>query len=63
MANIAISDLRPAGYDLFSDTESFLINLSEEELCIQGGILTTLCLCQTPPSLLEHTVLIAKRLF
>jgi hypothetical protein len=37
MATIAISDLRPAGYDLFSDSESFLSNLSEEELDMQGG--------------------------
>jgi hypothetical protein len=37
MATITISDLRPAGYDLLSDSESFLSNLSEEELSIQGG--------------------------
>ncbi len=34
MASIAIYDLRPAGYDLLSDTESFMSNLSEEELGI-----------------------------
>ncbi len=38
MATIQISDLRPAGYDLLSDSESFLSNLSEEELSVQGGI-------------------------
>jgi hypothetical protein len=37
MATISISDLRLAGHDLLSDSESFLSNLSEEELSIQGG--------------------------
>ena len=41
MASIAIYDLRPAGYDLLSDTESFMSNLSEEELSIQGGLIST----------------------
>ncbi len=38
MASIAIYDLRPAGYDLLSDTESFMSNLSEEELKVHAGI-------------------------
>lgn len=38
MAVIAISDLSPAGSQLFSDSESYLSNLSEEELSIHGGI-------------------------
>jgi hypothetical protein len=37
MAHINISDLHPAGYDLFSEAE-FFNDLSEEELKIQGGI-------------------------
>jgi hypothetical protein len=37
MATIAISDLRPAGYNLFSGSESFMNNLSEEELSVQAG--------------------------
>ncbi|NCQ93584.1 MAG: hypothetical protein GPI94_23755 [Microcystis aeruginosa LG13-03] len=31
MANITISDLRPAGADLFSDSESYLTDLTESE--------------------------------
>ncbi|MEH2166527.1 MAG: hypothetical protein V7K41_07605 [Nostoc sp.] len=38
MANISISDLRPTGYDLFFDYESYMKDLSDEELNIQGGI-------------------------
>lgn len=38
MANIAISDLHPTGYDLFSDSESYMKDLSDGELDIQGGV-------------------------
>ncbi len=45
MANIKISNLQPAGYDLFSDSESYMMDLSENELnTTHGGftpILTT----------------------
>lgn len=41
MASITISNLRPAGSDLFSDSESFMSSLSEEDLAIQGGITPT----------------------
>ncbi|MEA5603412.1 hypothetical protein [Nostoc sp. UHCC 0252] len=38
MANIAISNLRPAGADLFQDSESFLHELTEQEVTdILGG--------------------------
>ncbi|MBN3962300.1 MULTISPECIES: hypothetical protein [unclassified Nostoc] len=37
MASIKISDLRPAGYDLFADQESYLTSLTEDELGTQGG--------------------------
>jgi hypothetical protein len=37
MATIKISDLQPAGYDLFSDEESYLMSLTEDELNVQGG--------------------------
>ncbi|MFN6501265.1 MAG: hypothetical protein RMX65_030310 [Nostoc sp. DedQUE01] len=37
MATINIFDLRPAGYDLLSDKESFIDNLSEEELTANKG--------------------------
>lgn len=40
MANIAISDLRPVGANLFQDTESFLHELTEAEIgSINGGII------------------------
>jgi hypothetical protein len=37
MANIKISDLQATGYELFSDSESFLSDLSDNELQITGG--------------------------
>jgi membrane protein DedA with SNARE-associated domain len=37
MSHIIISDLRPVGYDLFSGSESFLNDLSDDELGVQGG--------------------------
>ncbi|WP_019499240.1 hypothetical protein [Pseudanabaena sp. PCC 6802] len=39
MANIDISELNISGSDLFDDTETYLQELSEEELGIQGGII------------------------
>ncbi|MEH2116003.1 hypothetical protein [Nostoc sp.] len=41
MASIKISDLRPAGYDLFADQESYLMSLTEDELGNQGGAIWT----------------------
>ncbi|MEE6162567.1 hypothetical protein U9R62_14750 [Cylindrospermopsis raciborskii DSH] len=32
MANISISDLRPAGVDFFSDSESYLNEITESEI-------------------------------
>jgi hypothetical protein len=38
MANITISELRPAGADLFSDSESYLNDLNDNELDnVAGG--------------------------
>jgi len=38
MANIVISELRPAGSELFHDSESFLYALTEEDIMnILGG--------------------------
>ncbi len=38
MANIAISDLRPAGANLFQDSETFLHELTEQEIAdVLGG--------------------------
>ena len=42
MASITISDLRfPAGCELLCDSESFMDELSDGELSIQGGITPT----------------------
>jgi hypothetical protein len=39
MANIKVQDLTSiAGADLFNDSESFMRDLSEDELTMQGGI-------------------------
>ena len=37
MANIAISDLRPADFDLLSDSESYIRDISGAELNAQTG--------------------------
>jgi len=37
MSTINISDLRPTGSELFSDSESYMGELSEHELSVQGG--------------------------
>jgi hypothetical protein len=40
MANMTISDLRPAGSDLFADSENFLQELTEQEIGnVLGGVL------------------------
>jgi hypothetical protein len=41
MATINISDLRPTGSDLFSDSEGYMMELTEYELGVQGGAITT----------------------
>ncbi|AKE64121.1 hypothetical protein MYAER_1771 [Microcystis aeruginosa NIES-2549] len=45
MANITISDLRPAGADLFSDSESYLTDLTDSEMLdtLGGGGSITIC--------------------
>ncbi|WP_293114137.1 hypothetical protein [Moorena sp. SIO4G3] len=37
MANIAISDLNPVGANLFDDSESFMMDLSDDQLDVKGG--------------------------
>jgi hypothetical protein len=37
MASIKISDLRPSGLDLFGDSESFLDDLSDNDLATING--------------------------
>ncbi len=42
MANIEINDLKPAGAELFSDSEGFMNELSDSELAnINGGLVVT----------------------
>jgi len=43
MANITISDLRPAGADLFSDSESYLDDLSEGQISSTHGGSSPFC--------------------
>ncbi|BAY76950.1 hypothetical protein NSTC745_06970 [Nostoc sp. DSM 114161] len=38
MATIKIHDLSPAGSELFQDSESFLNELTDEELGVNGGL-------------------------
>jgi hypothetical protein len=38
MASITISELRPTGYELFSDSETFMTDLVDSELDIMGGL-------------------------
>ncbi|MEQ9481500.1 hypothetical protein [Coleofasciculus sp. F4-SAH-05] len=38
MSTITIYDLRPTGSELFSDSESYMKDLTEEEIDIQGGL-------------------------
>ncbi|OKH40857.1 hypothetical protein NIES2119_00655 [[Phormidium ambiguum] IAM M-71] len=37
MSTIKISDISPVGYDLFSDSESYMMALSEDEFSDIGG--------------------------
>ncbi|MDJ0675017.1 MAG: hypothetical protein QNJ36_06515 [Calothrix sp. MO_167.B42] len=37
MANIKVNDIKPAGTQLFNDSESFLEEITEEFVYIQGG--------------------------
>lgn len=59
MATIAILNLRPAGYDLLSDSQSFMSNLSEE-LSIQGGLITRPFSPLCYPSILPRTTTLPK---
>ncbi len=45
MANINISDLRPAGADLFLDSESYLHDLTEGEMMNTLGGLVSYSIC------------------
>jgi hypothetical protein len=41
MANIKVNDIKPAGTELFDDSESFMNNLSDSEInnILGGGLL------------------------
>jgi len=45
MPTIKVADLKPEGYNLFSDSESYMKELSEDELGtgIYGGASTPIC--------------------
>ncbi|MDY7003089.1 MAG: hypothetical protein SWX82_03710 [Cyanobacteriota bacterium] len=45
MPNINISDLRPAGADLFLDSESYLNDLTEEEMMNTLGGAGSVSIC------------------
>jgi hypothetical protein len=49
MATIKISDLQLAGHDLFSDSETYLRDLSDDELGIEGGIAWTTVTVSSKP--------------
>ena len=46
MASITISDLRPAGADLLSDSESYMVDLTGDELTILQGLGWSAFYCQ-----------------
>lgn len=48
MSNITIFDLNPAGFDLLSDSESYMRELSDAELNAQGGITPALAASSEP---------------
>lgn len=49
MANITISDLRPAGADLFSDSESYMHDLAGDELTRLQGLGWSVVYCKWGP--------------
>jgi hypothetical protein len=48
MAAIRISDLNLAGSSFFTESESFMTDLSEDELAIQGGATWTITTSSKP---------------
>ncbi len=41
MSTIKLDELKPAGSDLFTDSESYMTDLTEEEMQVQGGAIST----------------------
>jgi hypothetical protein len=60
MANITISDLRPAGADFFSDCESYLNELTESEINSNVGGLTPIVIHISIPLVIRFTLKIGK---
>lgn len=53
MANIAISDLRPVGANLFQDSESFLNDITSEEMTnLSGGFFFSFYIATVPIGIL-----------
>lgn len=65
MAAIQLTELTPAGYALLQDTESFLQELSEDEMGISGGktysiVIGTVGTINSNISILGNTVITAN---
>lgn len=65
MAAIQLTELTPAGYALLQDTESFLQELSEDEMGLSGGKTSTIAIgtvgtINSNISILGNTVITAN---
>lgn len=49
MSNLKIHSLKPIGNDFFTDSESYLSELTEEETNVTGGIYTSYRWIWNPP--------------
>ena len=38
MSKLTVSDLNPAGFQFFQDSETFLLDLNDDDLSITGGL-------------------------
>ncbi|MDM9585308.1 MULTISPECIES: hypothetical protein [unclassified Nostoc] len=57
MASIKISELRPAGSELFQDSESFLQELGAQEMGITGGATAAITLTLINNSVIVRTII------
>jgi hypothetical protein len=48
MSSIKISELQPVGYELFQDSESFLYELSDNEIAVGGARVATVVVAPAP---------------
>ena len=58
MAAITISDLNLAGSDLFMDSESFMMDLHEDELGVTGGISWTIAVASSKACIVGGAVVV-----